>query len=134
MSTTIPPLRYDIQIVPADEQQTQFYLYDPYGYAEQPVTISSLLLRLLVANNSEDAVHTVEDIPEEMRDTFHRTLTVLSTNNFLDDERFRKHQQQVDREYQQQELRKPAHAGGVPHPGTGDAPAALPHGRKRRPL
>ena len=85
MLHTIPTLRYDIQIVPANEQQTQFYLYDPYGYAEQTLTVSNTLLQLLMANKFEDESNTIDDIPEDLQTTFRTTLATLSESYLRSD-------------------------------------------------
>jgi AmmeMemoRadiSam system protein B len=64
-----------------------------------------------MANKLEDESNTIDDIPEDLQVTFRTTLATLSESYFLDDERFHAHRQHTDTAYQQQTLRKPAHAG-----------------------
>ncbi len=118
----IPPLRYDVQRIPLDQNgHSLIYFYDSLGYATPEFAIPSdanVILSLI------DGIRSVEDImnfssEDVTKEQILGYVRFLDEHGLLDSEHFKEHSGLIESEYEKSEYH-PCTTSGVSYPADPD--------------
>lgn len=114
LSSAVPPVRRDIEIIPTnDDGRELFYFHDPMGYASPNFALDRQVEPILSLINGTQSVNQILQLINTSMDPFEllEFIQLMDHHRILDSKHFRIFSKRIEKDFEKNDVRKPALAG-----------------------